>query len=112
MRLVSYADVYTSDHSLYNAYQNGRERTSGHLLADVLEETGGKYEVILDLPQKFLRQVSENAAATDDSELAAAAEATEFRVSLEHLRGHDPSTTRIVYGYILERDASDPPLAK
>lgn len=110
MRLVSYADIFTPEHPLYKAYQTGQKKTPGHLLADVLKESGGKYETSVVLPQKFLREVAEKAAQTGNATLAAAAKSETFRISLEHLRGNDPNTTRIVYGARLERDESDPPL--
>jgi len=112
MRLISYADVFTPDHPLYKAYQNGQKKTAGHLLADVLKETGGKYEISVILPQKFLREVATKAAETGNSKLAAAAKSQTFQISLDHLRGQDPNTTRIVYGARLERDESDPPLGE
>jgi hypothetical protein len=98
MRLESYADVFTPDHPQYQAYLRGEKKGPGVLLADVLHETGGAYEVTVILPQKFLRRIAATAAETGDVELAAAAGSERFVVSLEHLRGLDPATTRIVYG--------------
>ncbi|RTL64033.1 MAG: hypothetical protein EKK42_26600 [Pseudonocardiaceae bacterium] len=110
MRLVGYADVFGPSHPLYKAYLAGQKKTPGRLLSEVLEESNGKYETSIALPDKFLREVAEKAAATGNASLAAAAETALFPISLEHLRGHDPKTTRIVYGARLERDESDPPL--
>lgn len=102
LRLVGYADVFTSEHPLYDAYLAGHKKTPGRLLAEVLEETGGRYEVEIILPDRFLDDVAEKAAATGDSRLAAAAKVRTFCVSLEHLTGYDPNTTRVVYGARLE----------
>jgi hypothetical protein len=102
VRLVGYADVFTPEHPLFNSYLAGHKKTPGRLLADVLEETGGEYEVDIVLPDRFLADVARAATEAGDSRLAAAAKVQTFRVSLEHLNGYDPNTTRIVYGVRLE----------
>ncbi len=105
MRITTYAEVFTPEHRLWQFYQEGLKRTPGHLLGDVLKGTGGRYEVTADLPERFLTDVRrEIAAGSTDAALVDVARSGEIRISLEHLRGHDPATTRIVYGCTLGTD--------
>lgn len=105
MRITTYAEVFTPEHWLWQAHENGIKKTPGHLLDDVLKETGGRYEVTANLPERFLTEVrSAIAAGSTDDSLTDVARSGEIRISLEHLRGHDPATTRIVYGCTLGAD--------
>lgn len=107
MKLSTYAEVLTPDHPLIKAYQDGLKKTPGHLLRDVLRETGGRYEVMTEVPRRLREKMLEAADLEGDSRLADA-EATWVPVSLEHLRGHDPDTTRIVYGCRLDPEPGIP----
>ena len=105
MKLTTYAEVFAAGHPLWQAYQDGFKKTPGrHLLRDVLTETSGRYETTADLPDRFLADVRrEIAAGSTDASLIDVARSGQVRISLEHLRGHDPATTRIVYGCTLGR---------
>jgi hypothetical protein len=107
MRFSTYAEVLTPDHPLSKAHADGFKRTPGHLLGDVLRETGGRYEVETDIPLRAREEFRRLASQTGDSQLAALAGAKSIRISLEHLRGCDPDSTRIVYGYQLHRESGD-----
>jgi len=107
MRVSSYADVVTPDHPLAKARADGFKRNPGTLLQDILAENGGRYEVTIDLPLKFRDDLRRLAELTSDNKLAAIADQTEMRISLEHLRHHDPASTWIVYGYRVDRDPGD-----
>jgi hypothetical protein len=99
MTIKTYADVLTPEHEMHRAYRdNGISRTPGRLLSEVLAETGGRYEVMVELPERFLADVRREAETSDDAVVAAVARTGAMSISLEHLRGHDPATTRIVYG--------------
>lgn len=116
MKLTTYAEVFDANHRSYQLYKEGVKKSSGHLLRDVLKETGGRYEVIIQLPDVFLRDVqrglvtAQKLAATTSSQvdqlLSSAAATGTVRISLEHLRGLDPNTTKIVYGVALGVDAA------
>ena len=105
MKLTTYAEVLTPDHRLWQFYEDGVKKTPGHLLRDVLTETGGRYEVRADLPERILAQVRRAiAAGCTDTSLTGVVRSGEVRISLEHLRGNDPATTRIRYGCALSSD--------
>lgn len=110
MKFSTYAEVLTPDHPLMKAYRDGSKKTPGHLLRDVLSETGGRYEIMTEIPRRHREKMLQMATLTADSKLADAARATWIPVSLEHLRGHDPDTTRIVYGCRLDAEPGDPNL--
>ena len=99
LTITTYAEVFDAAHPLWQAYLDGVKKTPGHLLRDVLAETGGRYEVTADLPDRVLAIVRRGiAAGSADPALAEVVRTGEIVVSLEHLRHHDPATTRIVYG--------------
>lgn len=105
MKLTTYAEVFTPEHRLWPFYKAGVKKTPGHLLRDVLTETGGRYEVTTDLPERLLADVRRAiAAGCTDTSLTDVVESGEVRISLEHLRASDPATTRIVYGCALSSD--------
>lgn len=108
MRFSTFAEVFTLDHPLMKAYQAGYKKTPGHLLRDILTETGGRYEVMTEIPERTREKMQQMADLTADSKLSEAAQAAWIPVSLEHLRGHDPDTTRIVYGCQLSAEPGDP----
>lgn len=107
MRLSTYAEVFTPDHPLSQAYAAGFKRTPGHLLRDVLRETGGRYEVVTAFSLREREELRRIANHTGDAHLAAVADSREVTISLEHLREHDPDCTRIVFGFRLDREPSD-----
>ena len=78
----------------------------GHLLADVLQRTGGVYETTTPLPPRLRDRIREIAELTSDPELLAIADLTEVPVSLGHLRGLDPQT-RIVIRAELRYEADE-----
>lgn len=106
MKFSTYAEVLTPDHPLSKAYADGFKKGPGFLLQDVLRETGGKYEVTIELPLKVRDDVRRLAKMTADSDLARVADSALVRISLEQLRGL-PGTTRIVYGCRLDREPND-----
>ncbi|GAA4690815.1 hypothetical protein [Phytohabitans rumicis] len=110
MRVSTYADVLTSAHPMAQALANGTKQQPGALLQDLLNKSGGRYEVTIDLPAQFREKLRKLAELTSDSKLANLADQTEVTISLEHLRTHDPGSTRIVYGYRLDREPGDPAL--
>lgn len=70
-------------------------QSSGIPLSTVLERTGGSY-VWQYKPHKQLREGwLKTARATEDQVLEEIANADTIPISLEHLKGRDPSTTRI-----------------
>jgi hypothetical protein len=79
----------------------------GHLLRDLLEKSGGKYVVEGDMGDEVRKAAQNVARATGDKNLAAMAANKTYPISLEHLRGLDPDTTRIVYGFRLVKEAGD-----
>jgi hypothetical protein len=106
----TWAEVVTPDHPLARAKaEHGLTGTAkhGHLLADLLAESGGRYEAVLELPSKAREHISRAAEVTSDAELAAVARQERVLVSLEHLRQYDAATTRIYYGTQLMREESD-----
>lgn len=107
MKFSTYAEVFTPDHPLHEIYEGGFKKTPGYLLQDILRETGGVYEVSTELPQRVREEVRRMARLTSDAKLAAVADTESIRISLEHLRGHDPSSTRIVYGCQIDREPGD-----
>lgn len=102
MKFTTYAEVLTPDHPFANA--------PGHLLKDVIDRHGGRYEVRHDLPSKTREDLRRLAEITSDKKLAEIAEKPWILISLEHLRHHDPNTTRIVFGSRINREPGDGPL--
>ncbi len=99
---TAYAEILTPDHIQSKAYAAGiRKSPPGILLQDILRQTGGVYEVELDLPEKFREEILKVAELTSDEKLIHIASLPKAPVSLEHLRHADPRTTRIVLGHQL-----------
>ncbi|WP_157521710.1 hypothetical protein [Herbidospora cretacea] len=103
MKFSTYAEVLTPEHPL----AEGQMKKPGHLLKDVLDETGGRYELTVEVGFRMQKTLRLAAEATGDERLADLAQQTEVTVSLEHLRRHDPLSTRIVYGCRLDREPAD-----
>lgn len=107
MRLETYAEVFSADHPMMQAYRDGFKKTPGRLLRDYLAESGGRYEVILEMPIPLRERVQRLAERNGDAKMAAIAKIEQVRISLEHLRDYDPDTTRIVVGTRLQAETGD-----
>lgn len=68
----------------------------GTTLGELLQRTGGVYEVTVKLGDGMRKDMRQAAQLTGDSELAAIAQNEEIQISFEHLRGLDPETRVIV----------------
>jgi hypothetical protein len=68
------------------------------LLREHLEKSGGAYEAVLVMPTRFREHVRILAELGGDPDLLALAARDSLLVSLEHLRGLDPDTTRVRVG--------------
>jgi hypothetical protein len=100
--LTAYAEILTPNHIQFKAYEAGiKKNPPGVLLEDLLRQTGGVYEVQLDLPARFREEIRQVAELTSDEQLLRIASQPKAPVSLEHLRHADPRTTRIVLGHRL-----------
>ena len=101
-RFWTYAEILTPDHIQWQAYKSGiKKNPPGVVLKDILEQTGGVYEIKMDLSDDFRGHVRKVAQLTADDELLRIANSSAVPVSLEHLRHVDPQT-RIVCGYELD----------
>jgi hypothetical protein len=106
-KFVTYAEILTPDHIQWQAYKSGiKKNPPGVVLKDILERTGGTYEIRIDLSQATRDQVRRVAELTADEELLSVANQTAVTVSLDHLRDVDPQT-RIVCGYRLDYTAEE-----
>jgi hypothetical protein len=103
-----YAEILTPDHTQYKAYKAGiKKNPPGQLLQDILTKTGGVYEVDFPLSERFREEIRQVAELTSDAELLNIASLPSVPVPLEHLRGADPRTTRIVLGHELTYTAEE-----
>lgn len=107
MKLETYAEIFSADHPMMQEYRDGFKKTPGRLLRDYLDESGGRYEVVLDMPGRLRESVRRLAERNGDAEMAAISEIEQVRISLEHFRGYDPDTTRIVVGTTLRAEPGD-----
>lgn len=96
-KFTTYAEVLTPDHTFMKAYNAGIGKLPGNLLGNVLESSGGAYELLVEFPPRFREAIRQVAELTSDSQLLALADRAEVKVSLDHLRGL-PLDTRIVAG--------------
>jgi len=110
MKFQTYAEVLNPDHPLSKAHAAGYKKNPGYRLRDVLNESGGRYEVKSDIPLRVREEIRRLASLTGDSELAAVADLESVTISLEHLRGYDLDSTTIAYGYRLMKEPEDGPL--
>jgi hypothetical protein len=97
----AYAKVLESTDPSVRLYEAGvgggcGGRQPGLVLAEVLQRTGGVYEMTTPLVPQLRADIREVAELTSDAELLAIAELSEVPVSLEHLRGIDPQTRILV----------------
>jgi hypothetical protein len=96
-----YAKVLESTDPSVRLYEAGvwggcGGRQPGLVLAEVLQRTGGVYEMTTPLVPQLRADIREVAELTSDAELLVIAELSEVPVSLEHLRGIDPQTRILV----------------
>lgn len=98
MKIVPHAEIFTPDHPLYKAYLDGFKKTPGHLLADVLRENQGRYQVTSVLPDRVINEAQASGSEVTDPLTLSILRTKTIDISLEHLRGNDPETTRIIYG--------------
>jgi hypothetical protein len=107
-RVVPYATVLTSDYVAAKMYRAGKlDRPPGRLLADYLKETGGRYAFDMPLDPRLRQRINDLARLNGDPDLHAVAGQEYLTVSLDHLRGLDPDTTRIVVGIRLDYSDAD-----
>jgi hypothetical protein len=100
---TTYAEVLTSEHPQMKAYVAGiKKNPPGRLIRDVLQDTGGAYEIMLRMSPSFQDKVRNVAELTKDETLRRVASQPEVVVSFEHLRHLDPDTTTIVLGFRLD----------
>jgi len=100
---TTYAEVLTPEHPQMKAYQAGiKKNPPGLLLKDVLQQTGGAYEMKLRMSPDFQDKVRRVAELTRDDALGRVAGQSEVIVPLEHLRHLDPDSTTIVAGFRLD----------
>ena len=98
----TYAELLTPDSIQYKAYKAGiKKNRPGRLLQDILDQTGGVYEIKHVLSDSFREEIRQVAELTSDEELLRIARLPSISVSLEHFRHADPKTTRIVLGHSL-----------
>ena len=105
----AYAKVLEPGDPAMRVYEAGLRTCPGrpgHVLADVLQRTGGVYETTTPLPLRLRDDIREVAELTSDRELLAIADLTEVPVPLDHLRGLDPQT-RIVIRAELRYEADE-----
>jgi hypothetical protein len=99
MKFSTYAQVVKPD--------DFRGGAGGILLKDLIEQNGGRYEHVHILSEKAKKDLRRLAELTSNQELAKIADRSSIAISLEHLRGLDPDTTRIRVGSWIQREATD-----
>jgi hypothetical protein len=99
-RFYTYAEVLTPDHVQWEVHARGLGcgREPGLVLQDVVDHNGGRYQDTLPVPEQTREMARICAETSGDEEMARIAGLSEVTISLEHLRGLDPST-RIVCGF-------------
>ncbi|ACV76956.1 hypothetical protein Namu_0539 [Nakamurella multipartita DSM 44233] len=71
----------------------------GRLLSEVLEETGGQYEYVLDIPDRVMADLQRHVDLVDDPVARQVLETGRLVVPFENLNGLDPATTRVALGF-------------
>jgi len=99
-RFYTYAEVLTPDHVQWEVHARGLGcgREPGLVLQEVLDRNGGRYENTMPVSDGVREQARICAQVSGDEEITRIAGLSEVTISLEHLRGLDPST-RIVCGH-------------
>lgn len=105
MKFTTYADVVTADSP--SRVASAGTPNPGELLADLLRESGGRYEVVLTLSDRARAELRRMAELSSNRQIAVVATRDTVTISLEHLRDHDPETTRVAYGFMVEREPGD-----
>jgi hypothetical protein len=94
-RFYTFAEVLTKDHprwqQLHAPLLDRFGPPRGIRLRDFLDRSGGRYEKKLHLADTFRERARILGEATGDEELLEIAAQAEYTVSLEHLRGTDPT---------------------
>lgn len=104
-RFSTHAVVVTPEHPLMKAYQAGfKETPPGRVLRELLEDTGGAYEITLVIPPYTLERLRQVAELTSDQQLLEISRHPEIRISFEHLRGTDPEARIDVGGELTYED--------
>jgi hypothetical protein len=98
--------VFTASMSVFFA-PDGAPFT-GLLLADVLEQTGGAYAWDFPAPPPLRERWAFDAERLSDPVLARIARQETVRVPFEHLRGLDPSVTRVTVRFTVTAVDGDP----
>ena len=107
MKFETYAEVFSADHPMMQVYRDGFMKTPGVLLREYLEQSGGRYEAVHEIPAPLRERVRRLAERNGDTDMAAIARIEKVQISLEHLRGYNPDTTRIVVGTRLRAEPGD-----
>jgi hypothetical protein len=103
VRFYTCAEVLTPQHVQREVHARGLGcgGKPGLVLQEVLDRNGGRYETTMPVPDSIREQARICAQVSGDGEMARIAGLSEVTISLEYLRGVDPST-RIVCGYGLD----------
>jgi hypothetical protein len=99
-RFYTYAEVLTPDHVQWEIHARGLGcgHEPGLVLPEVLDRDGGRYQTTMPMSDGIREQARICSQVSGDEEIARIASLSEVTISLEHLRGLDPST-RIICGY-------------
>lgn len=96
--LRTYAEVVTPEMTRELA-AGGSPQPEGRLLSEVLAETGGRYVHDGDVPDRVMAGLRRHVAEVDDPAAREVLQTGRLAVPFEHLRGLDPATTRIRFGF-------------
>ncbi|TKV61545.1 hypothetical protein FDO65_08245 [Nakamurella flava] len=98
-RFRTHAEVVTPEMARERA-AGGSPNPDGRLLDEVLAETGGRYQYLMDdLPDRVTADLRRFVEDTGDPVAREALDRGRVVVPFEHLRGLDPGSTRIVLGF-------------
>ena len=96
--LRTYAEVVTPE-MVNELAAAGSPRPEGRLLGDVLADTGGRYVHDGDVPDRIMAGLRRHVAEVDDPAAREVLRTGRLIIPFEHLRGLDPATTRIRFGF-------------
>lgn len=78
----------------------GDPNWKGRLLSELLGETGGQYEYVLDsFPDRVVADLQRHVDEVDDPVARQVLETGRLVVPFENLKGLDPATTRVALGF-------------
>ena len=102
-KFYTFAEILTPEHIQWEVHARGLGcgREPGLALGEVLDRNGGRYEITMPMGERIREQARICAQVSGDEEMARIASLSGVIISLDHLRGLDPST-RIVCGYGLD----------